>query len=61
LNTFLPASPSQCPCVHQLAAPRQRVGSPVDLFGLVADHVRKRVFGKFAREMRFVPRPIPER
>ena len=46
------------PGVHELAPPRQRVASAVGLFGLVADDVRQRVLGEFAREMRFVARPI---
>ena len=48
------------PCVHKFAPPRQRVRSPVGLFGLVADDMRQRVLGKFAREVRLVARPIAE-
>src|ERR1700722_4231791 len=46
------------PSVHKLASPRQRVRSPVGLFGLVADDMGERVLRKLPREMRFVPRPI---
>jgi hypothetical protein len=42
------------PSVHWLAPPRQRVGSPIGLLGLVADHMGERMFGQFAREVRFV-------
>src|SRR5579859_4339520 len=48
------------PCVHQLAPPRQRVRSPIGLLGLVADDVSESMFGKLAREVRFVARPIAE-
>jgi hypothetical protein len=49
------------PEVHQFAPPRERVRSTVGLFGLVADDISSRgVFGKFARIVRFVARPISE-
>ena len=41
--------------------PSIRAASPVGLFGLVADDISSRgVFGKFARVVRFVARPISE-
>jgi len=47
--------------MHQLAPLLQRVGPPVGLFGLVADHMRERRLRDLPREMRFVARPIAER
>jgi hypothetical protein len=43
------------------ALSRQQVGSAVGLFGLVADDVRKDLFGKLARKMRFEAGTIAER
>jgi len=48
------------PGVHKLAPPRERVGSPVGLLGLVADDVRKGMLRQLAREMRLVSHPIAE-
>ena len=53
-----PALAMPRPCVHKLTPPRQRVGSPIGLFGFVADDVRKSMFGELTREMGFVARPI---
>ena len=48
------------PCVHKLPPSLQRIRSPVGLFGLVADDMRKGVLGELAREMRLVAGPIAE-
>jgi len=48
------------PSVHKLAPARERVGSAVGLFGLVADDMRERMLGKLAREVRFISGPIAE-
>ena len=59
---FALASPSQwrAHASIKLAPPRQRVGSPIGLLGLVADDMGERMLGKFAREVRFVAGPITE-
>jgi hypothetical protein len=49
------------PSVHQFAPPRERIAAPVGLFGLVANDVRQRMFGKLAGKMRLVACPIAER
>ncbi len=46
------------PSIHKLSPSRQGVRSPVGLFGLIPDDVRKRMLGKLVGEVRLVACPI---
>jgi hypothetical protein len=48
------------PCLHERPALFEGIASPIGLLGFVADHMGKRCFGDFSREVRLIAGPIPK-